>query len=479
MTKKLMIMVVFVLTTMGIKAQEVVNVFDWNLSSSKTSLSKVCSYGDTVQYATVNYEDAENYKIIVGYLAKDDNDDYDFGWANEAVANTGGYAEVIGLHRIDENVALIFGTETKLFLKWLTPAGELVNEESLPANFQHASSLAHNGSVYVSFVDTSDYSTKVFRFEPGETHSDETQLAYPNKISSLTSVNGDIVACGNSGQKKVFFSKFTDNLVNFENTIDEATDILSSPQFLADEIGTEFFIYTRIFNGTTFAIVNADSWTTGYRIHHYGANTLSTVLWNDNIVLSSRDTVIMVDKETGTANWKTLQIVNGLTTYVAKVVIWKNRLFHLANNADIDRSTYSISELNNDGSIKEVHSIATDITDHQDYLDFAIGDDLAICGVRGVVGAKSGWIKIFSTEDYTGVSENMNTVKSGISIYPNPAADFISINGLKTGEEVKIYNLTGKLMNMAIYNGQIDVQCLTTGLYFARTSSGSAKFIVK
>lgn len=62
------------------------------------------------------------------------------------------------------------------------------------------------------------------------------------------------------------------------------------------------------------------------------------------------------------------------------------------------------------------------------------------------------------------VSSNNN-----ISFYPNPLVDFISLNGLKTGEKVKIIDLVGKTISTTVNNGErnttINLSQATSGSY--------------
>jgi len=71
--------------------------------------------------------------------------------------------------------------------------------------------------------------------------------------------------------------------------------------------------------------------------------------------------------------------------------------------------------------------------------------------------------------------------KNEISIFPNPANDFISIKGLKSNAQIRIFNLSGKL----IYkfensgNGTLDIQHLETGLYLMTIENPQQKTVLK
>ncbi len=55
--------------------------------------------------------------------------------------------------------------------------------------------------------------------------------------------------------------------------------------------------------------------------------------------------------------------------------------------------------------------------------------------------------------------------KNAISIYPNPATDYIKINTDKKISSVEIYDTTGRRGNVGITNNEIDVRNLKAGVY--------------
>jgi hypothetical protein len=72
--------------------------------------------------------------------------------------------------------------------------------------------------------------------------------------------------------------------------------------------------------------------------------------------------------------------------------------------------------------------------------------------------------------------ENNNRVK----LFPNPAAGYIQISGLKSNENFTVYNLSG----IPVFSGtnsnneKIDIKNFPSGLYFLKTKNGnSIKFL--
>lgn len=67
----------------------------------------------------------------------------------------------------------------------------------------------------------------------------------------------------------------------------------------------------------------------------------------------------------------------------------------------------------------------------------------------------------------TNVQETGNTMK--VSVYPNPASDYIHINGKTINGVADVYNSTGvKVMSVQVNNNSIDVRTLPGGLYIMR-----------
>ena len=62
-------------------------------------------------------------------------------------------------------------------------------------------------------------------------------------------------------------------------------------------------------------------------------------------------------------------------------------------------------------------------------------------------------------------------------IYPNPASNKLFIKGLEEGEEVQIVDVSGRLIQITIYNEYLDVSQLKSGLYIVKTKDGSYRFI--
>ena len=76
-----------------------------------------------------------------------------------------------------------------------------------------------------------------------------------------------------------------------------------------------------------------------------------------------------------------------------------------------------------------------------------------------------------------GINE-INT--NGMSVYPNPASDFITIvETFPETSQISIMNIHGQLMNIRVINNQIDVSDLQNGIYLMKIDGQTVKFVVK
>ena len=63
----------------------------------------------------------------------------------------------------------------------------------------------------------------------------------------------------------------------------------------------------------------------------------------------------------------------------------------------------------------------------------------------------------------------------GIIVYPNPTKNIINITTLYD-IEVKVYNMTGKLLNLSYNNNQIDLSNLSNGIYFLQIIHNNVQY---
>ena len=68
--------------------------------------------------------------------------------------------------------------------------------------------------------------------------------------------------------------------------------------------------------------------------------------------------------------------------------------------------------------------------------------------------------------DITNVEENL-AYESDCVIYPNPAKDFVKIDGTEAAE-VQVYNALGQLVKTVRNSNEINVSNLTEGVYLLR-----------
>ena len=79
-----------------------------------------------------------------------------------------------------------------------------------------------------------------------------------------------------------------------------------------------------------------------------------------------------------------------------------------------------------------------------------------------------------NTLDVTHVAEQ--TCET-VSVYPNPATDFIQLN-FEEDAEVTIYNAMGAKVLQCVSDTKIDVSSLANGIYFIQAGESKAKFVI-
>ena len=80
------------------------------------------------------------------------------------------------------------------------------------------------------------------------------------------------------------------------------------------------------------------------------------------------------------------------------------------------------------------------------------------------------------------IINNENITEHNISLYPNPATDYVELSGTTEGTTIYVYNMVGRLIQT--YNGNsnsttLDVTGLNEGLYIIKTGDKSIKLQVK
>ncbi|MDO6801397.1 T9SS type A sorting domain-containing protein [Wenyingzhuangia sp. 1_MG-2023] len=65
-------------------------------------------------------------------------------------------------------------------------------------------------------------------------------------------------------------------------------------------------------------------------------------------------------------------------------------------------------------------------------------------------------------------TDNIEFVNASMVAYPNPVTSSFQIDSSIAIENVKLYNITGRLLKTFNGNGNYDVSDLATGIYFAK-----------
>ncbi len=118
---------------------------------------------------------------------------------------------------------------------------------------------------------------------------------------------------------------------------------------------------------------------------------------------------------------------------------------------------------------------------------FAIMDGYIFVGTYSHILGKSGdaIYKAKISDLITDIEDNEK--KSEIKLFPNPAADYIEIQGIKQSNikndsDIRIYNYLGELViryKVTSFSGRIDVSFLPVGVYFVKYSDKKMIFVKK
>lgn len=72
--------------------------------------------------------------------------------------------------------------------------------------------------------------------------------------------------------------------------------------------------------------------------------------------------------------------------------------------------------------------------------------------------------------------ENVSDNISGIEIYPNPASDKLHVESIQTPEQIKVFDLNGKLIKNLGSTRDINISDLPVGIYFIRVKTDKGEF---
>ena len=94
--------------------------------------------------------------------------------------------------------------------------------------------------------------------------------------------------------------------------------------------------------------------------------------------------------------------------------------------------------------------------------------------VEGYDDSQAGSFQLQLTCETLGINENSLV---DIALYPNPVTDILNISSKTEITSVEIYNVNGQLLkniSLKAMQGEIDLNSLTTGIYFAKVIANNA-----
>ncbi|MDA3891646.1 MAG: family 16 glycosylhydrolase [Salinivirgaceae bacterium] len=200
---------------------------------------------------------------------------------------------------------------------------------------------------------------------------------------------------------------------------------------------------------------------------------------NGKYLSSENGTSGIICNRTAPGGWETFEIVNAGNNLIAlkgnnnKYVSSENGLSDMYCN----RSSFGdwekfewIDHGNGDFSLKATNN---------QYVTSNNGASALICDRTTI----QGWEK-FTYESASSKSADISNIikKENISLYPNPASDYVIIDGLKDMNFINLYDRAGKLiLQKSIRNTKqtIDLKNINSGIYFFKISGFNGNNVYK
>lgn len=117
---------------------------------------------------------------------------------------------------------------------------------------------------------------------------------------------------------------------------------------------------------------------------------------------------------------------------------------------------------------------------HYGWLNISIPADAQSCIVKGYAyeNTPGKGLKAGDTGNNTSVYKMNQDI---ISVYPNPAYDYIIITGLTNVKNIQIINSMGNIVSVVKIEKEkelIDISCFTNGIYYIKFSNAIHRFVV-
>jgi polyhydroxybutyrate depolymerase len=139
------------------------------------------------------------------------------------------------------------------------------------------------------------------------------------------------------------------------------------------------------------------------------------------------------------------------------------------NQCELDPVIEDYPDIMDDGLTFVMYSYPTNNDSRVSFLKVNNGLHRWYTGSSSDIDYTEEIVKFFTgTIDVTDVAETTN---KNLDVYPNPAKDFIQVEG-----NVSIYDLCGKLVMKG--SGRIDVSSLPEGMYFVKAKDGCTKLVI-
>ena len=296
----------------------------------------------------------------------------------------------------------------------------------------------------------------------------------PNSDNILANASSITMSC------KVFPRRVTSGFPNFNGFLGYRNEI-NFDFYIIQLSNTEVEARFRNSSGVAYSITYAglvlNQWTQFFLVYNGTSGTLK--LYSGATEVSS----ITASGAIPASSTGTLKI--GLITY---------QTFNWYHNGKIDETSLwdkALSQTEISAIVGNTGEIQNPLsqTNLKLYYKFnqgiPYGNNTSVTSVTDELGLHNGTVLNFAL---TGNSSNWgsdtlqtnqyNTTK--LVVYPNPATDFISLDGLKENVTVKIVDVYGRIVSKAAFDvadPKIDISQLNSGIYFIYADTIKLKFI--
>ena len=188
---------------------------------------------------------------------------------------------------------------------------------------------------------------------------------------------------------------------------------------------------------------------------------------------------VTITYELATSPYETTMIMLGGDAKTVKFTLMTESLINV-NILPADVASYRMSS--DDYSMPIVqHLIDSEGNDYYDYNNKALPAGTYYLLLDNLTGESYSFNLQFNVVPVSSSYPNVSDANT-LVVYPNPASDFVTIEGLQVGETLQIYGVEGNMIlsfNAVQEKETVEIAHLPSGMYFVKANDQIAKMIKK